>query len=168
MRKIFVVISILFSIFLVYFTFQIKREIKFEEVIYSDSKKEFVWNYLEAALMDSQRIGNWPNELSTLNSNEVAIGETLYVAYRSPWFKKQVEYEFSFIKPGDSLIYITTPKHPLDGGGAIKIRSQGDSSTLVWSGNYEYRGMSLAALYFKYYFKDKFFSRLRAAIKDLE
>ncbi|HEX4922465.1 MAG TPA: hypothetical protein VFV50_00195, partial [Bdellovibrionales bacterium] len=66
------------------------------------------------------------------------------------------------VQKGRSLEYEATAEHPLKGGGRIELIPQGPSKTLVsWKGEYRYRGFSVAAAFFKYYFEKRFFSRLK-------
>lgn len=166
-----IILTILFIVAVVYLGYiflRLEREIVFTESIVTGADKQVVWNYLEAAFLDSSRISSWPNELNEIYTEELELNADLVVTYKSPFSTNQYSYKVTEYVEGEIFTYQSRLGHPLKGGATLTLKDKDPGTELIWAGKYDYIGFSSAALYFKYYFKKRFFERLRFALIDLE
>lgn len=127
-----------------------------------------LWNHLEAAFRDSATSPLWPNELETLRSPGLATGAQVTATYKTPFGASTHTYTIGQCSPGQGFTYLTGPEHPLQGGGRVLLQPTAKGTTLVWSVDYTYRGVSLSALFVRFYFVPRFFARLEANLRALE
>lgn len=126
------------------------------------------WDYLEAAFRDSTTSPLWPNELETLRSAGLAAGAPVTATYVTPFGASSHTYTIGEYSPNQGFTYLTGPAHPLQGGGRVLLQPAAGGTTLVWSVDYTYRGLSLSALFVRFYFVPRFFARLEANLRALE
>lgn len=127
-----------------------------------------LWEHLEAAFRDSPASPLWPNELETLRSAGLAAGTEVTATYKTPFGVSTHTYTIGEYSPGQGFTYLTGPEHPLRGGGRVLLRPAADGTTLIWTVDYTYRGLSLSALFVRFYFVPRFFARLEANLRALE
>ncbi len=127
-----------------------------------------LWALLETAFRDSTASPLWPNELETLRSTGLAAGAQVTATYKTPLGASSHTYAIGEYSPGQGFTYLTGPEHPLQGGGRVLLRPTGEGTTLVWSVDYTYRGVSLSALFVRLYFVPRFFARLEANLRAME
>ncbi len=127
-----------------------------------------LWDYLEAAFRDSATSPLWPNELETLRSTGLAAGAQVTATYKTPFGVSTHTYTIGECSPGRGFTYLTGPEHPLQGGGRVLLQPTAKGTMLVWSVDYTYRGVSLSALFVRFYFVPRFFARLEANLRALE
>lgn len=129
---------------------------------------EAVWAHLEAAFRDSTTSPLWPNELETLRSDGLAAGAQVTATYSMPFGASSHVYTIDDYSTGQGFTYLTGPRHPLQGGGRVLLAPSTGGTTLIWSVDYTYRGISLSALFVRYYFVPRFFARLEANLRALK
>lgn len=127
-----------------------------------------LWEYLEAAFRDSTTSPLWPNELETLRSAGLAAGAPVTATYATPFGASSHTYTIGEYSPGQGFTYLTGPEHPLRGGGRVLLQPAANGTTLVWAVDYTYRGLSLSALFVRFYFVPRFFAALEANLRALE
>ncbi len=127
-----------------------------------------LWDHLAAAFRDSTSSPLWPNDLETLRSAGLAAGAAVTATYKTPFGASTHTYTIGEYSPGRGFTYLTGPEHPLQGGGRVLLQPAADGTTLVWSVDYTYRGVSLSALFVRLYFVPRFFARLEANLRVLE
>ncbi len=127
-----------------------------------------LWEYLEAAFRDSISSPLWPNELETLHSVGLAAGAAVTATYKTPFGASTHTYTIGEYSLGHGFTYLTGPEHPLQGGGRVLLQPAAGGTTLVWSVDYTYRGLSLSALFVRFYFVPRFFAVLEANLRALE
>lgn len=168
MKKAIFIIIVLILLFVVYTSIFDDQAVSFRKTIQTDATAPFVWNYISAALLDSGRISNWPNELCTVEAVELKKDEKLIFMYKSPWYNKtQVQRITDYIE-GGLISYRSLPGQALAGGGQIEVKPKGKGAEVIWSGIYNYSGFPPLAFYFKHYFLERFFTRLRYVLNDLD
>ena len=127
-----------------------------------------LWSLLAAAFEDSETGPLWPNELETLRSPGLAAGAQVTATYKTPFGASSHTYTIGEYSPGQGFTYRTGPGHPLQGGGRVLILPAGSDSTLLWTVDYSYRGVSPAALFVRLYFVPRFFAQLEKNLRPLE
>lgn len=129
---------------------------------------DVLWDHLDAAFRDSMASPLWPNELETLRSAGLAAGAQVTATYKTPFGASSHTYTIGEYGPGHGFTYLTGPEHPLQGGGRVLLQPAADGTTLVWAVDYTYRGLSLSALFVRFYFVPRFFAVLEANLRALE
>jgi hypothetical protein len=142
----------------------------FRRRISSDYSPPELWQKLADSLRHSRSSALWPNEIEEVYGESLRKGGLLHAIYHGFGMRRHATYELlSFDPNGHSFRYEATPKHPLEGGGSVRVKARPDgSSVLEWSGSYSYPWYSLAGLYLRTYFLQNFFHKLEAGIRAEE
>jgi hypothetical protein len=119
---------------------------------------------LKAAFEAPNKSLLWPEKFCIIRnpSGQVAEGNQLKVEYFSPVGSTLNPYRIAIWKPDSQLSYQAVLGHPFTGGATITVTPKGKGSQLHWQGKYHYRGFSPAALFFRFWFEDRFFAALKA------
>lgn len=164
------ILTLLF-VFLVagFYVNQGQNTLTFYEELETTLPSHLVWDLLVEGFTNSVESPIWPHELERVESQGVYEGGRAQATYRIPLFGDSSHtYVFSQVQKGSSFRYEPLPDHPLQGGGEIQVESQGQNTLIIWQGKYTYKGISPAALFFRFYFRPRFFPALQMNLKELE
>jgi hypothetical protein len=127
-----------------------------------------LWTELEVAFRDSTQSALWPHALEVVHSEGLAEGATVQATYRTPFGQSHQTYTIAEFVRGQGFTYVTSPEHPLRGGGRVLVMPTREGAKLVWSVDYAWRGLSPAALFVRFYFVPRFFRELETNVRVLE
>ncbi|MEM6732129.1 MAG: SRPBCC family protein [Myxococcota bacterium] len=137
----------------------------FDQEIATSRSPDALWNTMERALEDSERVPEWPNRFSSLKDRRDG---TLDATYRGLGTESTYRYDLNVSAAERTFRYDAVPgMHPFAGGATVSVTPTERGSTLVWKGAYEAGLRQLPqALAFKLVFEPLFFHSLRRGLND--
>jgi len=146
-----------------------EKKITIDRTIETSMEPRALWQRLNQAFENSARSDIWPNELELIESDGIDEANILYITYKSPFSENMFSYTITeYDRANLSFAFVTNEDHPLEGEGRVSVTAIPEGTRLTWYGTYSFRGISLTAIYLKFYFEKRFFEALENNIRDLE
>lgn len=142
--------------------------LKFKKELLAPIEVSLLWDQFELAFKDSLSSSIWPNELEALRSEGLEAGTKVLAEYYGPLGSVKRTYGILEVAPRLFFRYMPLPPHAFRGEARVDFEALSEKSTrLVWSGEYFFKGLPLAYLYFKFFFEKRFFSALQRNLNHL-
>jgi hypothetical protein len=155
---------------LAYTYYRKEKQILFDHTIRTNFDTQTLWGLVKTAFTESSKSPIWVHELETLETAGILqAGSYVQATYHTPFGDKHKTYRIHELEEGKWLTYETEdPENPLQGGAVVKVVPGIQGADLQWQGSYNFKGMPQEALFFKLYFEQRFFERLKQNISMIE